>query len=99
VLLLSKDRIFISDSTLPSLIISGSSVDSTKWSVMNRLSDRVSGELDGCIPANVRVSGGNVMLDQKHEDITIGDAIEAPKLMHYTTGHIQQKRRLSFTVQ
>jgi beta-glucanase (GH16 family) len=69
----------------------GSSIDASKWNVMNRISDQVNGELDGCIPANVRVSGGLLMLDQKHEDVTIGDAIEAPKLMHYTTGHVQQK--------
>jgi len=70
---------------------SGTSVDTTKWSVLNRLSDQVNGELDCVVPQNITVQGGFLSGVSKREDYTCGDSIEAPKLMHYTSWHIQQK--------
>jgi fibronectin type 3 domain-containing protein len=69
----------------------GSSVDSTKWSVLNRLSDQVNGELDCVVPQNITVQGGILSGVSRHEDYTCGDSVEPQKLMHYTSWHIQQK--------
>jgi beta-glucanase (GH16 family) len=80
----------------------GTSVDTTKWVVYDRVSDQVNGEGNCCVPANVRVSGSMLLIDAKHEDHTCVDclpsrtspggtpAIEGPRLMNYTSGHVQQ---------
>jgi len=69
----------------------GTSIDTAKWTVVNRLSDQVNGELDCVLARNVSVRNGFLEGVSKYEDYTCGDSIEAPKLMHYTSWHIQQK--------
>jgi beta-glucanase (GH16 family) len=69
----------------------GSAIDTTKWTIMDRISDQVNGEINCCVPANVSVSGGLLSGVSKFEDHTCGDSQQAPTLMHYTSWHIQQK--------
>jgi hypothetical protein len=52
---------------------SGSSIDSTIWTVYNRLGDQANSEVDAVIPANVRVSSGTLKIDSKFEDVVAGD--------------------------
>jgi beta-glucanase (GH16 family) len=69
----------------------GPSIDGAKWRVLQRLSDQVNGELDAVLAVNASVSNGVLEGVSKFEDYTIGDSEEAPKLMHYTSWHLQQK--------
>jgi beta-glucanase (GH16 family) len=69
----------------------GSSVDTTKWTVLDRISDQANGEINCCIPANVSVSGGVLTGLSKYQDYTCGDSQQAPTLLHYTSWQIQQK--------
>jgi beta-glucanase (GH16 family) len=69
----------------------GAAVDSSKWTVLNRLSDQVNGELDCIVPENITVQNGILSGVSKFEDRVCGDSIEKPKLMRYTSWHIQQK--------
>jgi beta-glucanase (GH16 family) len=69
----------------------GSSVDASKWSVMDRISDQVNGEVNCCVPSNISVSGGILSGVSKFEDRMCGDSIQAPVLEHYTSWQIQQK--------
>jgi len=69
----------------------GSSIDTTKWSVFDRISDQTNGEVNCLVPANVTVSGGILSGVSKFEDHTCGDSIQAPVLEHYTSWQIQQK--------
>jgi fibronectin type 3 domain-containing protein len=69
---------------------SGPSIDSAKWTVFNRLSDQANGELNCVIPENVSVQNGILSGVSKFEDRDCGDAVEAPKTMHYTSWQIQQ---------
>src|SRR4051812_30118805 len=68
----------------------GTSVDSSKWTVFDRLSDQANSEVNCVIPQNVSVSGGLLSGVSKFEDHTCGDSIEPPKTMHYTSWQIQQ---------
>lgn len=68
----------------------GSAVDPAKWTVLDRLSDQVNGELNCVIPENVSVSGGLLSGVSKFEDRLCGDSVEPPKMMRYTSWHIQQ---------
>ncbi|HXU82955.1 MAG TPA: hypothetical protein VN914_16265, partial [Polyangia bacterium] len=70
---------------------SGTSIDTSKWTVYDRISDQVNRELNCCVPANVSVSGGFLNGLSKHEDHTCGDTQQAPVLMHYTSWQIAQK--------
>lgn len=71
---------------------SGPGIDTTKWTVVQRLSDQENDELDAVLAANAAIkSGGGLEITSKHEDYTIGDAVETKKLMHYTSGHLQQR--------
>jgi beta-glucanase (GH16 family) len=69
----------------------GSSIDSTKWSVMDRISDQANGEVNCCVPSNITVSNGVLAGVSKFEDHVCGDSVQSPTLMHYTSWHIQQK--------
>lgn len=69
----------------------GSAIDTTKWSVFDRIGDQTNGEVDCVVPSNVTVSGGILSGVSKFEDHTCGDSIEAPVLEHYTSWQIQQK--------
>ena len=70
----------------------GSSLDTTKWSVIDRIGDTTfNHELHCTVPANVSVSSGFLNGLTKHEDHTCGDSLLAPTLMHYTSWQIQQK--------
>ncbi len=66
----------------------GTAIDTTKWTVYNRIGDLANNEVNGVIPANVRVSGGSLFIDSKFEDVTIGDSQVAPRVVHYTSGQI-----------
>jgi len=70
---------------------SGASIDSAKWTVLDRISDQANGEINCCIPANVSVSGGFLAGLSKNEDHTCGDSQQAAVTEHYTSWQIQQK--------
>jgi beta-glucanase (GH16 family) len=69
----------------------GTSIDTSKWTVVERISDQANHELNCCLAANVSVSGGFLVGVSKFEDHTCGDSELAPTLQHYTSWHIQQK--------
>jgi beta-glucanase (GH16 family) len=69
----------------------GSSIDSSKWTVFDRISDQVNGEINCCVPSNVSVSAGILNGVSKFEDHTCGDSQQAPVTEHYTSWQIQQK--------
>jgi beta-glucanase (GH16 family) len=71
----------------------GTSIDTTKWDVYNRISDQVNQEVNCVIPANVSVSGGILNGFSKHEDHTCGDSLPSqPQVLeHYTSWQIAQK--------
>lgn len=69
----------------------GSSIDVTKWTVFDRLSDQVNGEVNCVIPANITVSGGLLSGVAKFEDHSCGDSVQSPITEHYTSWQIQQK--------
>jgi beta-glucanase (GH16 family) len=68
----------------------GTSIDSTKWTVLERLSDQANKELNCVIPQNVSVKDGLLEGISKREDRSCGDSVEAPKTMNYTSWQIQQ---------
>lgn len=70
---------------------SGSSINTEKWDVYDRLSDEFNGEVNCCVPANVQVSAGTLKIISKFEDHVCGDTDTAPATMHYTSGQIAQK--------
>jgi beta-glucanase (GH16 family) len=69
----------------------GSSIDTTKWTIFDRISDQSNGEINCCVPANVSVSGGLLRGASRYEDHTCGDSQQAPVTEHYTSWQIQQK--------
>jgi beta-glucanase (GH16 family) len=66
------------------------SIDTSKWTVIDRLSDQANGEISCDLAANVSVSGGLLKGLAKFEDHTCGDSNQAPVLEHYAGWHIQQ---------
>jgi beta-glucanase (GH16 family) len=68
----------------------GTSIDSAKWTVYDRLSDQANGEVNCVIPQNVSVNGGLLSGVSKFEDRVCGDSVEPPKTMHYTSWQIAQ---------
>jgi beta-glucanase (GH16 family) len=73
---------------------SGTSIDSTKWDVYNRLGDQDNSELNGNTPANVTVGSSLCNITAKFEDIVSGDTTTGapnPRTVHYSSGHIAQK--------
>lgn len=71
----------------------GSSINTARWTVYNRLGDQVNGEVNAVIPANIRVTGGSLFIDSKFEDVLAGDTTTAapnPRTVHYTSGQIAQ---------
>lgn len=69
----------------------GSSVDTTKWRVYDRISDQINGEVNCVVPANVSVSSGTLKIIGKFEDHTCGDTLQAPQVENYTSGHIHAR--------
>lgn len=70
----------------------GGVLDGRYWDLpIFRISDQVNGELNACTPNNIAVTGGNLEITSRFEDCVIGDSIQAPAMMNYTSGHIQQK--------
>lgn len=70
----------------------GTSIDITKWAVIDRIGDQpFNGELHCTVPANVSVSGGFLNGVTKLEDHICGDSLQAPTLQHYTSWQIQQR--------
>jgi beta-glucanase (GH16 family) len=68
----------------------GTSIDSTKWTVFDRLSDQANHEVNCVVPENVGVKDGLLEGVSKFEDHRCGDSLESPKAMHYTSWQIQQ---------
>lgn len=72
----------------------GSAIDPLKWVVYDRLADQVNSEVNAVIPANVRVSGGDLLIDSKFEDVVAGDTTTGapnPRTVHYTSGQVSQR--------
>jgi beta-glucanase (GH16 family) len=75
----------------------GSTIDTTKWDVYDRISDQVNSEVNCCVPANVSVSSSTLKIASRFEDHTCQDNAPAspttagPTLEHYTSGQIAQK--------
>ena len=69
----------------------GSSLDTTKWTLFDRISDQSNGEINCCVPGNVTVSGGLLLGASTFEDHSCGDSQQAPVTEHYTSWQIQQK--------
>ncbi|MGZ4723054.1 MAG: glycoside hydrolase family 16 protein, partial [Ilumatobacteraceae bacterium] len=68
----------------------GTAVDPAKWTVFDRLSDQVNGEVNCVAPQNVRVRDGLLEIVSKFEDRTCGDTVEPARTLHYTSGQVQQ---------
>jgi beta-glucanase (GH16 family) len=68
----------------------GTSIDMTKWTVFDRLSDQANHEVNCLLPENVSVKDGLLEGVSKYEDHRCGDSLEPPKTMHYTSWQIQQ---------
>ena len=68
----------------------GTSIDSTKWTVLDRLSDQANHEVNCVIPENVSVKDGLLEGVSKYEDRRCGDSVESPRTMQYTSWQIQQ---------
>lgn len=72
---------------------SGSAVDTTKWTVINRVGDLVNSELQCDEADNVSVTGGNleILSERLGSPHSCGDAYNAPANKNYASGHIQQR--------
>jgi beta-glucanase (GH16 family) len=78
----------------------GTTVDPAKWTVFDRLSDQVNGEVNCVDPQNVSVRDGLLQIVSKFEDRTCGDTMPSkvgsvigqapPQTLHYTSGQVQQ---------
>ena len=68
----------------------GTSIDSTKWTVFDRLGDQANREVHCVAPENVSVKDGLLEGVSKYEDRRCEDSLESPKTMHYTSWQIQQ---------
>lgn len=68
----------------------GSDIDAGKWTVFDRISDQVNGEVNCVIPANVSVASSLLSGVSKFEDHSCGDSIQSPVTEHYTSWQIQQ---------
>jgi beta-glucanase (GH16 family) len=68
----------------------GDSIDSTKWTVFDRLSDQDNHEVNCVVPENVSVKDGLLEGVSKYEERRCGDSVEPPKTMQYTSWQIQQ---------
>ena len=68
----------------------GTSIDATKWTILDRLSDQVNQEVNCVVPENVRVKDGLLEGISKYEERSCGDSLEPPKTMNYTSWQIQQ---------
>jgi beta-glucanase (GH16 family) len=68
----------------------GTSIDSTKWKVLDRLSDQANHEVNCVVPENVSVKDGLLEGVSKYEDRSCGDTLEPARIMHYTSWQIQQ---------
>lgn len=69
----------------------GTSIDSNKWTVFDRISDQVNGEVNCVVPANISVGSGLLSGLSKFEDHVCGDTVQAPQTENYTSWQIQQK--------
>jgi len=71
----------------------GSTLDPTKWTVLDRLSDQANSEVN-CVDAhNVRVRDSKLEIVAKFEDHVCGDSLEPARLLHFTSGQVQQATR------
>lgn len=68
----------------------GTSLNAAKWTVLDRISDQVNGEINCCVPANVSIGSSLLSGVSKFEDHVCGDSIQAPVTENYTSWHIQQ---------
>ena len=69
---------------------SGATVDLAKWTVFDRLSDQVNGEVNCVDPQNVSVKHGLLAIVSKFEDRACGDTLEPARTLHFTSGQVQQ---------
>jgi beta-glucanase (GH16 family) len=53
----------------------GTSIDTTKWQVYDRIGDLVNSEVNCIVPANVRVAGSMLLIDSKAEAYTCSDTM------------------------
>jgi hypothetical protein len=66
----------------------GTSIDSSKWIVLNRLSDQANNEVNCVVPENVSVKDGLLEGVSKYEDRRCEDSVEPPKtVMADSTSH------------
>jgi len=68
----------------------GTSLDLAIGGHTNRISDQVNGEVNAMLAANVSVASSILSITSKFEDAFIGDTVQSPALMHYTSGQIGQ---------
>jgi len=78
------------DVGIPSDDFSDTAINGSVWNPYNRCGDLANSEQQAMIPANVRQTGGILIIDQKFEDIVIGDELSAPTTYHYSSGHVAQ---------
>src|SRR5438045_3526555 len=57
----------------------GTSIDTTKWTALDRLSDQVNHEVNCVVPRNVSVKDGVLEGISKYEDHSCGDSVDPPK--------------------
>lgn len=69
----------------------GSSVDTTIWTVLNRISDPSNSELNCYVPAMTGISGGALQLTAEVHTQSCGDSERAPTSQAYRSGGIVQK--------
>jgi beta-glucanase (GH16 family) len=68
----------------------GTTLDPAKWTVFDRLSDQVNGEVNCVAPQNVSVRDGLLEIVSKSEDRVCGDTVEPAQTLHFTSGQVQQ---------
>lgn len=75
----------------------GSTLDLSKWTVIDRQGDQVNSEVNANTPANLTVASSKLLITSRFEDVLSGDRDTAPphnflstSTFHYTSGHIQQ---------
>lgn len=64
---------------------------SPRWLAYDRLGDQANGEVNAVKPANVRISGGSLLIDSKFEDVVAGDTTTSapnPRTVNYSSGQV-----------
>lgn len=69
---------------------SATEINGSLWTIYNRIGDQANSEQQGMIPANVRQTGGSLIIDTKFEDIVVNDEFTVPTVYHYSSGQVAQ---------